>query len=89
VQPQPVVLVRGSASNPKEGYLVIENTVMSKIRVDELPIVLFTTYYVFNIEYAAGTRNFFQFLEIIFLNASVPKTKTRLNHFLNMLDSIV
>jgi len=78
--PQPVVLIRGSASNPKEGYLVIENTVMSKIKVDELPIVLFAAYYVFNIEYVPGTRNFYQFLETIFLNVSVPKTKTRLNH---------
>ena len=87
--PQPVVLIRGSAQNPREGYLVIENTVMSKIKIEELPIVLFAAYYVFNIEYCVGTRNFYQFLEIIFLNVPVPKTKTRLNHLLNMLDNVV
>jgi len=87
--PQPVVLIRGSASNPKDGYLVIENIVMSRIKVEELPIVLFAAYYVFNIEYTAGTRNFYQFLETIFLNVTVPKTKTRLNHLLNMLDNVV
>jgi len=89
VHPQPVVLIRGSASSPTEGYLVIEKTVMSRIKVNELPITLFAAYYVFNIEYPAGTRNFYQFLEAIFLNVSVPKTKTRLNHLLNMLDNVV
>ena len=87
--PQPLVLIRGSASNPKDGYLVIENIVMSRIKVEELPIVLFAAYYVFNIEYTTGTRNFYQFLEAIFLNVTVPKTKTRLNHLLNMLDNVV
>jgi len=86
-QPQPLILVRGTVKNPKEAYLVSERVVMSKVTVKEIPINLFATYYVFNMEYCPGTRNFFSFLEAIFLNIPVQR-KTKINHLLNMLDNI-
>lgn len=87
-QPQPVILVRGTAKKPKEGYLVSEQIVMSKVKVEEIPVNLFATYYVYNMEYCPGTRNFFNFLEVIFLNVTPPKKAIKLNHLLNMLDNI-
>ena len=86
-QPQPLILVRGTVKKPKEAYLVSEQVVMSKVKMEEIPVNLFATYYVFNMEYCPGARNFFGFLETIFLNIPVQK-KTKINHLLNMLDNI-
>ena len=60
---------------------------LSKVNVADLPIALFTTYYVFNMHYCAGCTNFFNFFEVKFLNVSAPK-KTRINHLLVMIDNI-
>ena len=86
-QPQPLILVRGTAKQPKEGYLVSERLVMSKVKVEDIPVNLFATYYVYNMEYCHGARNFYNFLEVIFLNIPVQK-KTKINNLLNMLDNI-
>ena len=86
-QPQPLILVRGNVKNPKEGYLVSEQLVLSKVKVEDIPVNLFATYYVFYMEYCDGARNFYNFLEVIFLNIPVQK-KTKINNLLNMLDNI-
>ena len=85
-QVQPIVIIRGTPKNPADGYLVCEKSLLSKINEADLPIVLFATYYVFNMQYCSGT-NFFIFLEAIFLNIAAPK-KTKINHLLNMLVNI-
>ena len=86
-QPQPLILVRGNVKNPKEGYLVSERLVLSKVKVEDTPVNQFTTYYVFNMEYCHGARNFYNFLEVIFLNIPLQK-KTKINNLLNMLDNV-
>ena len=45
-QPQPLILVRGTAKKPEEAYLISEQVVMSKVKVKEIPINLFAIYYV-------------------------------------------
>ena len=86
-QAQPIVIIRGTPKHPADGYLVCEKSLLSKINLSDLPIALFATYYVFNMQYCAGCTNFFTFLEVIFLNIAVPK-KTKINHLLNMLDNV-
>ena len=86
-QAQPIVIIRGTPKHPKDAHLVCERSLLSKINVADLPIALFATYYVFNMQYCAGCTNFFSFLEAIFLNIAAPK-KTKINHLLNMLDNL-
>lgn len=86
-QAQPTVVIRGTPKHPADGYLVCEKSLLSKINVEDLPIALFATYYVFNMQYCAGCTNFFTFLEAIFLNIAAPK-KTKINHLLTMLDNV-
>lgn len=82
VSPQPVVMVRGTQVKVKDAFLVCEKMVLSRIDADDIPLMLFATYYVFNIRYPIGCTNF---LEVIFINATPPK-RARLNHFINMLE---
>ena len=88
-QPQPLNLVRGTVKKPKEGYLVSEQLVLSKVKIEQIPVNLFATYYVYNMEYCPGARNYFNFLEVIFLNVPAPKKAIKINHLLNMLDNII
>lgn len=85
VHPQPLVIIQGTAADPKDAFLVCEKQVLSKVAAGDLPIVLFATYYVFNMQYCSGCTNFFSFFEVLFINAAPPK-RAKLNHFLNMLE---
>jgi len=87
-QAQPVIVIRGTHILPLEGYLVTEKVLMSKVpSLADVPLILFATYFVFNMEYCNGCSNFYSFLEVAFLDAPTPK-KTKIRHFINMLDNI-
>ena len=78
--PQPVIIIRGTCTEPKDAYLVCEKLVLSKFSPADVPLMLFATYYVFNMHYCSGCTNFFTFLEVLFLNVAPPK-RAKLNHF--------
>lgn len=78
VHPQPLVIIRGTAADPKDAFLVCEKQVLSKVAAGDLPIVLFATYYVFNMQYCSGWTNFFSFFEVLSINAAPPK-RAKLN----------
>ena len=84
-QLQPLVILRETPTKVKDAHLVCEKMVLTKVVPQDLPIILFAAYYVFNMQYCSGCTNFFTFLEVIFLNATPPK-RTKLNSFLNMLE---
>ena len=46
-----------STKHPKDGFLACEKTLMSKVKLVDIPIVLFAKYYVFNMEYSIGCSN--------------------------------
>ena len=69
----------------KDAFLICENMVLTRIDAADIPLMLFAAYYTFNISYPVGCTNFFTFLEIAFINATVPK-RAWLQHFVNMLE---
>lgn len=85
--PQPVIIIRGQTKSPKDGYLAVENRIMTKIDLSDVPIILFAAYYVLNMQYCTGCTNVFSFLEVLFLNAP-PVKRSKLKNFLNSLDNI-
>ena len=84
--PQPVIIIRGQAKTPKDGYQVVKNRIMSRIDLTDVPIILFASYYVFNLQYCTGCTNVFSFLEVLFLNAP-PVKRLKLRNFLNSLEN--
>ena len=81
--PQPVIIIRGQA----DGYLVVDNRIMSRIDLTDVPIILFASYYIFNLQHCTGCTNVFSFLEVLFLNAP-PVKRSKLRNFLNSLENI-
>ena len=81
--PQPVIIVSGSVEQPRKAFLACEKKIMSEVHGDNAALVLFATYYAFNMQYPHGCINVFSFLEVLFLNATPPK-RTKLHQVLNM-----
>ena len=72
--PQPCLIVLGEA---KEVYLVIEKKCVCKAATGAI-ILLFCSFYAFNLHYPHLCTTFYQLLETLFLNKPVPGRKPRL-----------
>jgi len=84
--PQPCILIRGSIGNPKDEFLVIEKSLICKVKDCKwIPLILLASFYVFNIHYPIGLVNFYTFMECIILQFKPPKERTRINNVLVQL----
>lgn len=66
---------------PKDAYITTEGQILCKVPVLEVPFVLLSVYYIFNMQYPSGCTNFYSFLEHMFLDVAPPR-RSRLNHFI-------
>ena len=68
-------------------YLVIDKQIVDQVTsVQEIPLLLMSAFFVFNICYPKGCNNFYSFLEVIVLNLkATPSVKyllTKVSHSL-------
>lgn len=84
----PVAIVKGTLSEPKEAYLAIEKEVICCVPINEIPLILLASFYVFDMKYTQGVSNVFLFLENYFLGFKVPKEKTKIYNFISQLAHI-
>ena len=89
--PQPCIVARASDGNVKDAFLVIERSpLIKKISVvKSCLLVLFSSYYAFNVHYPHGCCNFFTLLEVLFLNRKVPPRKPRLSALASQLQALL
>ena len=57
---------------------------LTEVKKTEAVATLFSSFFVFNINYTVGTVSLFQFLEFLFLKNNVPR-KPRLSRFIAKL----
>ena len=78
--PQPCIIVRESDGEIKDAFLVIEHApLINKVKVQDILLVLFASFFVFNVHYPEGCCNFFSLLEVFFLDKKIPPRKPRLS----------
>ena len=65
---QPCLIVCISKEDVKDCYLVIEKKVMFKMNVRHSVLVLFASFYVFNLDYVFGCSNFYLFHPLFAFN---------------------
>ena len=82
-----IIRGQGLTSKPKDAYIATEGLVLCKVPIQQVPFVLLSTYYVFNMQYSHGCSNFFSFLEFLFLGIKPPK-RTKLQHFITGLTNV-
>ena len=68
-----------------EAYLVIDKQIVDKVCVQDIPIILMSVFFVFNICYPRGCNNFYTFLEIVILNFSPEKATPCVKYLLTKL----
>ena len=85
--PQPCTVARASDGNVKDAFLVIERSPLIRKVPDTKSclLVLFSSYYAFNVHYPDGCCNFFTLLEVLFLDRKVPPRKPRLSALVSQL----
>ena len=86
--PQPCLIVRQSCGKVKDSFLVIERQIISKVQTIDAAIVLFATFYVFNVHFPDGCANVFGALETMLLDRPVNGRKPRISAYLNRLNRI-
>lgn len=89
--PQPMLMVSGKDLNAigTTAYLICEKEVVCKIPdVREALLVLWESFYIFNMEYTTGCVNFYSFMDAFFLNAKVPGNATSIKALLSTLKTL-
>ena len=88
---QPCCIVKMNAEGritDGQAVLIAEKSVLCKFNVQEVPMVLLSAFYVFNIHYPEGCSNFYSALEAILLQQKIPPRKPRLAAILSRLEHI-
>ena len=86
---QPCLIVRTDNGHIKDTFLAIEKGLIAKVDIDSAILVLFSSFFVFNVKYPTGCNNFYLLLECIFLNKPVQGRKPRLSAILADLKTCV
>ena len=73
----------------EELYLIVDKIVVCEIpNYLDVPFVLMSAYFVFNICYPRGCNNLFSFMEILTLNYPSEKASPTVKHFLSSLANV-
>ena len=87
---QPCVIVKGTIQSGavEKAILVIEKQIICTFDPKDIPAILLSAFYVFNMHYTEGCTNFYSALEALLLQQKAPNRKTRLAAFLSRFDNI-
>ena len=78
VTTQPCLLLRTEKGAIRDCHLIIEKEVVTKCDVKHALFVLFSSFYVFNVNYPIGCCNFYLLFECIFLRKKIVGRKPRI-----------
>ena len=84
---QPCIIVHGNLLSMKEGILVVEKKTVTTFPQKQALLILLSSFYVNNMHYTEGCKNFFTFLEVVLLKHKKPTKKTRLSAVIAKLTS--
>lgn len=83
----PYILV--SEDEQFQTFLVVDKTIICEVEVlNDIPFVLMSAFFVFNICYPKGCNNLFLFMEILTLNYLSLSASATVEHFLSSLENI-
>ena len=62
-------------------FLVTDCSIITEVKQDDSPLVLLSSYFVYNICYPKGCNNLFSFLEVMFFDSSLDKLAPTVKQF--------
>ena len=69
----------------EEAYLVVDKTVVDKVAFEDVPFLLMSAFFVYNICYTKGCSNMYAFLEVVMLKFPPEKASPTVKHLLAKL----
>ncbi len=83
--PQPSLIVKKKKGRAEQCYLVVENTLISPVKIEDAVLVLFASFFVFNVHYPHGCTNVYTVLEAILLDKPVKGRRPTVSSYLDRL----
>ena len=81
----PYILTIGYVKEATQNFLVVDQQVIMEVQTCDIPIVIMSAFFVFNIRYPHGCANLYSFMEIFVLNFGTAKASTTVKHFMACL----
>ena len=69
-----------------QAYLVVDKNVVDEVSIIDIPFILMSAFFVYNICYPKGCNNFYSFLEIVVLNHSAENASPTVKHLLSKIN---
>ena len=79
------MVVVGTFKAPKQSFLIIDGEIVDEIELQDIPLVLLSSFFVFNICYTRGCSNVYTFLEHALFNLHHKRLPPSVEHFLASL----
>ena len=77
----PYILITGTLKEPGQAFLVDKDIVDQVNCFHDIPFVLLSVYFVFNIKNPVGCNNVFCFFEVLLLKFPINKSCITVKHF--------
>lgn len=79
----------GEPDSYTQCFLVTDGHIVFEIeKVKNIPLILLAAYFAFNIRYPDGCKNFYAFMEVLFLNVASSKVPASVKHMLSHLSAL-
>ncbi len=83
-----VVVVESVEEDSLQAYLVVDNRILDRVDIVDLPFVLMAAFFVYNICCSKGCSNFYTFLEIVVLKYSSEKASLSVKYLLAKINAL-
>ena len=77
----PYVLVVSDQQEAMQTFLIVDRQVVMEVQLENVPLILMSAFFVFNIHYPVGCSNFYAFLEVYTLGFALAKASPTVKHF--------
>jgi hypothetical protein len=83
----PYILTVGYVKEGTQNFLVVDQQVIMEVKTSDIPLVLMSAFFIFNIHYPQGCTNLYSFMEVFALGFSSAKASPTVKHVMACLKS--
>ena len=82
----PYILIIGRVEEANQAFLVVDKQIVMSVDIKQIPIILMSAFFVYNIHYPSGCSNFYSFMEAFTLGFALDNATPTVKHFVASLD---
>ena len=82
----PYIMVVGTWQQATQAFLVVDKQVVMDVAISDIPLILMSAFFVFNIQYPNGCANFYTFMEVFTLGFGLENANPSVKNFVSSLE---